>query len=253
MRIATRSAVRFGVVAMLAIPFAAAHAQLTASPAPTRGPDASVVLSSNLIVKTQGKSSTNALTRIYDNASSTPQVGISSTDLSSVWGDELFTTGVGLLSTHKFTLYNYSGSAGALTSATVSISFYDAVTSAFFGGYGGTINFSGSGLLPGQFSTITASGLDGLLINLTTTDLVVLQTVTAKTGAANRLGIVSLDPVLVGSSPVTMFIQSGTIASGVPGFYNLGVTTDVGNFIAVNPPPVSTQSKTWSSLKKLYR
>jgi hypothetical protein len=239
----------FTAAAVLALPLSVALAQVTA--APVHGPDASMSVSDLVVGKVQGKSATNVLSTVYDNTSSTPQTGVSSTDLTSTWGDELFTTGMGLLSTHKFTLYNASGSAGSLLSATVNISFYDAPSSTFLGAYGGSISF-GSGLPVGSFSIITASGLDPLLINLNSTDLVVLQTVTAKTGTANRLGIVSLDPVLVGSSPASMYIQSATIAGGVPGFYNLGVTTDVGNFIGVNPPPVSTHSKTWGTLKKLY-
>jgi len=240
----------FTAAAVLALPLSVARAQVT--PAPVHGQDATMTVTDLVVGKVQGKSATNALTTVYDNTSSTPQTGISSTDLTSIWGDELFTTGLGLLSTHKFTLYNASGSAGSLLSATVNISFYDAPSSTFLGGYSGTISF-GSGLPVGSFSTITASSLDALLINLTSTDLVVIQTVTAKTGAASRLGVVSLDPVLVGSSPPTMYIQSATIAGGVPGFYNLGITTDVGNFIGVNPPPVSTHSETWGTLKKLYR
>jgi len=243
--------VLFGVVAMLAVPFAAARAQLAAEPVPTRGPDARMTIDNLAVTKDQGKSATTALTTVYDNTSATPQFSVSSTDLNSVWGDELFTTGTGVLSTHKFTLYNSSSSAGPLLTASVSVSFFDAVTSAFLGGYSGNINF-GAGLLVNQFAVITASPLDAFLINLNVSDVIVTQTVTAKTGAASRLGIVTFGPILVGGSPGTMYISSATIGGGVPGFYNLGSPADPGYYIAVNPPPVGTVSKTWSSLKKLY-
>jgi hypothetical protein len=63
-----------------------------------------------------------------------------------------------------------------------------------------------------------------------------------------------MGPILVGSSPTSMYINSSTIGGGVPGFYtSASGPANPGYLIAVNPPPVSTQSKTWSSLKKLYR
>ena len=255
MRIATKVTMTIAAAAILALPLAAARAQIPAEPTPTRGPDATLVVSDQLVGKVQGKSATNALTTIYDNTSSTPQAVVSSTDLTSQWGDELFMTGVGLLSTHKFTLYNSSSSAGTLLTATVSVGFFDATSSASLGGYSGSINF-GTGLLVNQFAVITASGLDPLLINLTTTDIIVIQRVTAKTGAANRLGIVTMDPILIGASPSTMYIASATIGGGVAGFYNIGAggvpPGDPGNFVAVNPPPVSTHSDTWGRLKRLY-
>ena len=252
MRIATRNAVLFAAVALLALPLSLAHAQIASEPTPTHGQDEVLTVDHALVAKDQGKSATNALLTIYDNTT-TPQLVVSSTDLASQWGDELLMTGTGLLSTHKFTLYNSSSSAGPLLTATVSLSFFNAVTSAPLGSYSGSINF-GAGLLANQFSIITASGLDPLLIVLNTNDIIVIQQVTAKTGAATRLGVVSMGPNLVGSSPVDMYINSGTIGTG---FFCLvaGCTTpsNPGHFVAVNPPPVGTTSKSWGTLKKLYR
>ena len=251
MRIATRSAVLFAAVVMLALPLGIARAQLTTEPIQGHYADQSGGL--NLVAgKDQGKSATNALTTIYDNTSSTALFGVSSTDLASIWGDELLTTGTGLLSTHKFTLFNGSSSGNLLT-CTVSVSFFDAMTSAPLGGYSTNINF-GAGLPPGFFSTITVAGLDPLLIVFSTTDLVVTQRITAKTGPATRLGIASLSPPLIGSSPTSMYISSSTIGGGVPGFYTFTAgNADPGHFLAVNPPPVGTTSKSWGTLKKLYR
>ena len=252
MRIATKVAVLFAAVAVIAAPLLAQEQE----PAPQRGPDAVMNVDNLAVSKDQGKSATNALTTIYDNTSATPNVTISSTDLASQWGDELFLAGTGLLSTHKFTVFNSSASAGPLLTVTVSVSFFNAVTSAPLGSYSGNVNF-GAGLPVGFFSTITASGLDPFLILLNTNDVIVIQQVTAKTGAANRLGVVALTPILIGASPSTMFISSATVGGGVPGFYNLGAggvpAGDPGHFIAVNPPPVGTASKSWGTLKKLYR
>lgn len=241
----------FAAVVMLALPLGIARAQLTTEP--IQGQFADQAGGLNLVAgKDQGKSATAVLTTIYDNTSSTPLFGVSSSDLASVWGDELLMAGTGLLSTHKFTLFNGS-SAGNLLTATVSISFFNAITSAPLGSYSTNINF-GTGLPPGFFSTITVTGLDPLLIVLGTNDVIVLQSITAKTGPATRLGIASLGPVLVGSSPTSMYISSATIGGGVPGFYTFTAgPADPGHFIAVNPPPVGTASKSWGTLKKLYR
>ena len=251
MRIATKAAVLLtAAVAVLALPLGIAHAQLAPEPA-LRGSDE--VGGLNLVAgKGGGPSATAVLTTIYDCTSSTVNFGFSSTDLASQWGDECFTTGTGLLSTHKFTVFNAGSSAGNLLTATVSVSFFDAVTSASLGSYSTSINFA-TGLPPGFFSTVTVTGLDPLLIVLNTTDIITIQQVTAHTGPANRLGIASFNPVLTGSSPGTMYINSSTV--GPAGFYNIGnppVPANPGYFMAVNPPPVSTHSNTWGGLKRLY-
>jgi hypothetical protein len=251
MRIATKALFLFAAVAVLGLPLGTAHAQLT--PESVQGKFNDEAGGLNLVAgKGGGPSATNVLTTIYDNASASATFGVSSTDLASVWGDELFTTGTGLLSTHKFTLFNSGSSAGPLLTATVNVSFFNAITSAPLGGYLTNINF-GTGLPAGFFSVVTVTGLDPLLIILNTTDVVVTQTITARTGAANRLGIVSMGPQLVGASPTSMYISSATIGGGVPGFYTfVNGPADPGHFLGVNPPPVATKSTTWGAIKKLY-
>lgn len=251
MKIATKAAFLFAAVALLALPLGVAHAQLVTVPVLERAPDQNLVVDNSVVGKAQGKSATNVLTTIYDATSSTAVFGVISTDFSSVWGDECLTTGTGLLSTHKFTIFNAPTNSGTLASATVSLSFFDAVTSAPLGGYSGTVTFSPA-LTSGQFSVVTATGLDPNLIVLNTTDIIVTQQVTAHTGTTNRIGVVSFSPVLIGSSPTTMYISSSTIGGGVPGFYTFANPANPGYFIAVNPPPVGTLSKSWGALKKLY-
>ena len=160
-------------------------------------------------------------------------------------------TGNGLLSSHVFTIYNSNTSAGVLLTATVAVDFYDDATATFIGGYSGTINF-GAGLPLNNFSVITASGLDPLAIILPS-NVICIQTVTATTGPASRLGVVLFDPVTTGASPTTMYIASATIGGGVPGFYNLGNPANPGHQIGIAQPPVPTQSRTWGEIKKLYR
>jgi len=252
MRVVTRGAALLAAAALCSMPLSAAHAQLTPEPVSGQFSDQSV--RPNLAPgKGGGTTPPSLLATVYDNTASAPNFGFSSTDLAAQWGDELFTLGTGLLSTHKFTLFNGGGSAGNLLTATVSVSFFDGVTSAPLGGYTTNINF-GAGLGVGFFSIITVTGLDPLLILLNTTDVIEIQTVTAKTGPASRLGIASLNPVTVGSSPISMFINASTV--GPAGFYNISnppIPANPGNQIAVNSPPVGTVPSTWGRLKKLYR
>jgi hypothetical protein len=237
--------VLFAAVAMLVLQPSFAGAQVTVEGGATRAPDAVLVVDHNLVAKPEGKSATNALTTIYDNATSTAQFPVSSADLTVQWGDRLFTTGTGLLSTHKFTIFNSGSSAGNLVTCSVVVGFFDAATAAPLGSYGGNIDF-GAGLPPSGYAIITASPLDAFLILLNTSDVVVIQQVTAKTGPANRLGIVSMGPILIGSSPTTMLVNgvAQSFASGA---------ADPGHALAVNPPPVSTKSTTWGRVKNLYK
>jgi len=194
-----------------------------------------------------------ALVTVYDNTVSAPNFGFSSTDPAAVFGDELITTGMGILSTNKFSIYNSSGSVGSLLTATVNVSFYNAMTSLLLGSYNTNVNF-GAGLNPGFFSTVTVTGIDPLLINLNVTDIIVLQTITAKTGTAVGLGIVSRNPPTLGSSPITMYINASTV--GPAGFYNIGNPPAPANPIyqvVINDTPVPVTRGTWGRIKQMYR
>jgi len=188
---------------------------------------------------------------VYDNTASAANFGVSSTDLASQWGDELFTTNTGILSTMVFTVFNTGSSAGNLLTSTVAVSLFDANTSALLGSFNTNVNF-GAGLPPGFYSLITVTNLDPLLINLNVTDIIVVQGVTAKTGPANRLGVVSANPPTVGASPNDMYISSTTI--GPPGFYTFqNGPANPAYQIQVALPPVGTHPTTWGRVKKLYR
>jgi len=187
---------------------------------------------------------------VYDNTSSAANGGISSTDLAAVWGDQLATTGTGTLTEMAFTLFNSSSSAGPLLTAVVGIEFYDANTVAPLGAFNVNFDF-GAGLDPGFYTIGTVTGLEGLAIDLTTTDVIVIQTVQSFTGTASRLGVVSLDPVTVGSSTDDMYIAASTI--GAPGWYTIGVPANPGYRLSVTTPPVPTEKSSWGRVKDLYR
>jgi hypothetical protein len=105
-----------------------------------------------------------------------------------------------------------------LLTSLVRVDFFDAVTSAALGAYQTNVTY-GTGLNAGFYSIVTVTGLGGLNINLNVTDIIMTQRVVSSTGTHNRLGIASLNPPTVGSSPTSMYISSSTIGGGVPGFY----------------------------------
>jgi hypothetical protein len=197
-----------------------------------------------------GQPSLNLLTTVYDNTASAPNFGFSSTDLASTWGDELFLTGSGILQSHKFTIFN-TGGGGNLLTATVGVSFFNAITSAPLGSYSTSINF-GAGLPSGSFSTVTVSGIAPALINLNVADIIVTQQVLALTGTPARLGIASQNPPTVGTSPATMFINSSTV--GPAGFYTIGASpANPGYQVNVDVVAVPTRGTSWGRVKGLYR
>jgi hypothetical protein len=188
---------------------------------------------------------------VYDNTASTASFAVSSTDLASTWGDELLTTNVGTLSATVFSLFNSGSSAGVLLTAQIRVDFFDAITAAPLGAFTTNVNF-GTGLPQGFYSLITVTGLDPLAINLNTSDVVVTQKVLSKTGAANRLGIVSFNPVTVGSSDPDMYIASATI--GPAGWYTFGNgPANPGWQVSVVTAPVPTEKSSWGAVKNLYR
>lgn len=192
------------------------------------------------------------ISTVYDNSTSTTALAFSSTEVTTrTYGDELFLTSGGLLSEMKFSVFNSGSSAGALLSATVAVELLDAATSASLGSFSTVVGFGATGLSPGFYSVATITNLESLSILLSTTNVLVKQRITAKTGTASRTGIVSLSPPTVGSSPAYFFQSSPTVAAG---FY----TSASGNVnvlyqLAVTPPPVPARSTSWSRVKKLYR
>lgn len=189
---------------------------------------------------------------IYSNIASPALGAISSTSLTSVWGDHVGMTGLGILSQHDFTIYNSSSSLGPLLTCNVALNFYNFTTSALIGGYTGSVNF-GAGLGVGFYTIVSFINLETLSIPITfaTNDIVVTQNLTAKTGTGNRFGVVLLEPVTIGTSPSTMYINSPTI--GAAGYYTVG-TGNANPGHRINAlAPVATEPTTWGKVKSLYR
>jgi hypothetical protein len=190
---------------------------------------------------------------VYDNTLSAALYGVSSTQLTATWGDELLTTNTGLLSEMMFSIFNSGSSAGPLLTGLFAITFYDAATSANLGGFTANFNF-GAGLAPGYFTIGNVTGLDYLGINLGVSDVIVTQALVSRTGTASRMGIVSLSPPTVGTSPTSMYISASTIGGGVPGFYTFtNGPADPGYRVTLMNEPVPTTKTTWGRVKSLYR
>lgn len=194
-----------------------------------------------------------AVTVAYNNTTSAANFGLSSTDLDAEWGDRTYLTGSGLLASHKFTIFNSDENVGgSLLTAQVGVDFYDGGTSTFIGGYVVDVDF-GAGLPPSFYAIVDVPSLESSLIDLPP-DVLVIQRVISYTGAANRLGIASLDPVTVGSSPVTMHIFASTIEGGIAGYYPVGsVPANPGYRVGLAQEPDGTVSQTWGQLKKRFK
>lgn len=169
-----------------------------------------------------GTEAPEAILDVYSNVASAANFGFSSTDLTAVWGDRITTLGPIWLDAGSFTVFNSGSSAGPLTSATVTLSFYPGTSPLPPTTPIAQLNFNatfGGGLNPGFFTILNFTGVSVLNAILTTQDLLVTQTISAPVGGATRLGIASLNPVVVGSSIPEMYIQASTVGGGVAAYY----------------------------------
>lgn len=184
------------------------------------------------------------------NPTSPAIAGVSTTDMNGIYGDRVTTTGTGILQELDFTVYNPASSAGPLASAAFQIGLFDGTTAAGLGGF--TTSSVPVALNPGFFTIITVTGLSGLNINVNTTDVVVTQKISSRTGTANRQGVALLDPPSIGSSTNTLYISNTSTPAG---FYTLGtppINANAGYRINVQQPvPAATQS--WGAIKAFYK
>lgn len=177
---------------------------------------------------------------LYSNTSSAANVATSSLDLNTRWGDTLNMVGTGVLDAFSFTVFNSasSGNTGVINTYDADVRFYRASDFSFIGGFIGQIDFGPAGLATGFYSVITFSGLGGFGINLDTADIVATQARTAHTGASFRMGVASLNPVTIGSSPVSFYRDDPSAPPA--GFYVFsGGTTpaQLGYHVEVLPAP----------------
>ncbi len=189
-------------------------------------------------------------TVVYDNTGSSALFGFSSTDLNSIMGDEVLTTGTGTLSEVAWSVFNSGSSAGSLLTATYLLSFYDAILGTPYGSFTVNVNF-GTGLAKGYYTIVDVPNLDALGINITGTDVLVTQKRTAHTGTASRLGIVSLDPPSVGSSPAYFFLSNTTSAAG---YYTIASgNANPGFLVSLAQSVTPAKPTTWGHVKSLFR
>ncbi len=170
MRIANKGGAVLAVLALLLAPVGVAYAQLTSEPVEGFAGRHSV----DAFPSKPGPISTLSNIIVYDNTTSPALFGFSSTDLAAQFGDELFTTGTGLLSGMVLSLFNSGSSLGPVLTANLGVDLFDGVTSAPLGSFTVNVNF-GTGLPPGFFSLITVTNLDPLAINLGVTDVIAIQ------------------------------------------------------------------------------
>ncbi len=125
-----------------------------------------------------------------------------------VFGDRISTTGFGVLDESLVSVYNSSSSPGPLLTATLRVSFYDAsdwptypngYPTTLFGWYEQVWDF-GTGLAPGEGALISATGLAGFGIALTSTTLLVTHQVVSHTGNVTGLGVGLYHPPTTGNS-----------------------------------------------------
>ncbi|MCL4221891.1 MAG: hypothetical protein KJZ65_11055 [Phycisphaerales bacterium] len=176
---------------------------------------------------------------IYSNTSSAANAATSSLNLNTRWGDTLNMTGTGVLDAFSLTVFNSaSGNTGVINTYDVDVRFYRISDSSFIGGFIGQINFGISALSPGYYSVVTFTGLSGFGINLDTANILATQARVAHTGGSIRMGVASLSPVTIGSSPVSFYKDDPS--SPPAGFYVFsgGATpADLGYRVDVIPAP----------------
>lgn len=168
---------------------------------------------------------------VYDNT--TLVSGVSTTNLSFIWGDDPVLTAGGTLDDLTLSVYNSSSSAGPLLTATLAVEFFDNTDPANpvdLGGFSGDLDW-GTGLSPGYYSAVTWNELSSLESPIVLpTNIIVLQQVTAHTGTASRLGIVVAYPPAVGASTAGYY-QNGTWTTTNGAFYQIGVIPEPASMV----------------------
>ncbi len=170
---------------------------------------------------------------VYSNVAGTANAAFSTTDKGGIYGDTLNMAGGGLLDSFTFAIYNSSSATGAFKSGTMNINFYDSTTSAFIGGFSGTLSYGTDSLAAGFYDIWTFTGLSSLNLNLSAGVIVTQNFTAASVVGSNRMGVVSANPVAVGSSPNTFYISNTGQAAG---FYTSG-TNAINLMYEVNTIP----------------
>jgi hypothetical protein len=179
---------------------------------------------------------------IYDNitAPSAPNFGYSEPVTNNpIYGDTLNMTGTGVLDELTLTIFNATtgGNTGTVTGGVMTVNFFRQSDNSLIGGFAGNYTFNPV-LQPGFFATITFNNLATLAtpVNIDTANVIVTQS-NAQAGTSTRNGVVSLNPINIGTSPSTVFISSTATPAGFYNFNPAGTQSNFGYKIGVTPEP----------------
>jgi hypothetical protein len=136
---------------------------------------------------------------VYSNVTNGPTAGYAPA-VGSELGDELLTTGAGVLDSVQFSVYNSSASSGPLTTADLTLKFYNWDGTTFAPAGSLAVTQANLGLDPGYFTTLGFTDISSFATINLATDVLATLTITNVTGGATAVGQVLMDPPTVGSS-----------------------------------------------------
>ena len=153
-----------------------------------------------------------------------------STDLDATFGDALTLTDTGRLDELSFTIFNSTGggaNTSPLTGFTATFDVFDDAddtadpsTDTPVGSFSATFGPLGTPLTPGQFGIFTVTGIADAEIDIPDDNVVITQTLSNITGGTTRLGVVSVNPIDIGSAIDPLYIDAEGVGTG-PGFFNI--------------------------------
>ena len=190
---------------------------------------------------------------VYDNLESPGNFGVASSDPNAIWGDSLTITQTGIVESITITVLNSNASFSSLISAQFLVTLRDAATPVDIANFIFGATFDG-GLPPGFYAiaSITDLGSAVVPVEIHTHDLVIEQSVMSSAGTS-LLGVVSLTPPTVGTSPPSMFVSASNAFGGVPGFHTFAQgPADPGYDLKLNVVDAATPVS-WGRVKRLYR
>lgn len=190
----------------------------------------------------------SSLQVVYNAFTAPMNFGISSSNNAVVWGDSVLLVRSGTLDEIVLNLYNSLGSYATLDSASLAVQIEDPATNSLLGSWTMRADFVPYGGLPnGYYVLLGISGLSAQPVSVGGW-LVVKQRVLSSPGYPFAgLGVASLSPPGVGSSPPSMY------SSDTPGFFTIsGTPADLGYRLVADVVDATTPVS-WGRLKHLYR
>jgi hypothetical protein len=167
-----------------------------------------------------------ASTIVYSNVTNGPLAGYARAPGTQI-GDELLLTQGGTLSSVGFSVYNGATSAGTLTTADLTLDFWNRNGGGF--DHAGTLFYNDVALdLPAGFYTTFGAAAGGSGITLTN-DILAVLTIGDVTGGATRVGQVLYDPPTIGSSDNSFYVNDTGIGGTDNGWFWFG-GSPVANF-----------------------